>query len=93
VASLLFRLYKSSFRELVDRIGWQVELPVGRSNVLLCDPISNVLEEVKADLLGKMLRYRQEERVTMREDVAHPWSTHGHESTSAPTQQLHVGIC
>ncbi|EKM59158.1 uncharacterized protein PHACADRAFT_249412 [Phanerochaete carnosa HHB-10118-sp] len=40
-------------------------------------PLDEVEIELFADLLGKMLRYRLEERVPMKEVVQHPWFQYG----------------
>ncbi|KAH7916656.1 CMGC/SRPK protein kinase [Hygrophoropsis aurantiaca] len=67
---------KSSIREKLRQIG-EEEGPPGRGDSWISEATCTKLDEAEVELLGdlleKMLRYRPEDRVTMREVIEHPW--------------------
>ena len=67
---------KSSIREQLRSVGTQDEAPcVHEGRMIEPSGVRLREEEVEllGDLLGKMLKYRPEERIKMDDVIAHPW--------------------
>jgi len=75
---ILLTATKSSIRQKLREIGQQDE-PSEVYEGLMFEKTGTRLEEeevdVLGDLLGKMLKYRPEDRITMKEVLDHPWFT------------------
>ena len=75
-AGVLLKTSKSSIREQLRSVGTQDEAPsVHEGRMIEPSGVRLRKEEVEllGDLLGKMLKYRPEERIKMEEVITHPW--------------------
>ncbi|KAJ7062005.1 kinase-like domain-containing protein [Mycena amicta] len=75
-AGILIQASKSNIRDELRSIGAQDDLPEGVEGSMVEKSGVRLLEEeveLLGDLLDKMLKYRPEERILMREVVGHPW--------------------
>ncbi|ETW76050.1 hypothetical protein HETIRDRAFT_455646 [Heterobasidion irregulare TC 32-1] len=75
-AGVLLKASKSSIREQLRSVGVQDEAPsVHEGRMIEPSGVRLREEEVEpsGDLLGKMLKYRREERIKMEEVITHPW--------------------
>ncbi|KAJ3830468.1 kinase-like domain-containing protein [Lentinula raphanica] len=69
---------KSSVQEQLQSIGTQDEAPLSDEGSMFEKPGIRPTErevDLLADLLGKMLKYRPEDRIGMQEVLVHPWFT------------------
>ncbi|KAI0079307.1 kinase-like protein [Panus rudis PR-1116 ss-1] len=71
---------KTSIEALLREIGTRDDLAVGYEGPMIEKAGTRLDEEevvLLGDLLGKMLRYRPEERIQIREVLEHPWFAYG----------------
>ncbi|EPS98286.1 hypothetical protein FOMPIDRAFT_130103 [Fomitopsis schrenkii] len=75
---ILLLTTKSSLETMLREIGTQDQAPLVDEGSLFEKPGETLGEDevdLLGDLLGKMLKYRPEERASMREVIKHPWFT------------------
>lgn len=77
---LVVPVVKTTLREILHGIG-RNDIPCDELEFYMVEklgvPLPDEEVDLLTDLLGKMLRYRPEERLTMEEVVQHPWFQYG----------------